>query len=339
MKQILPFVFLLSLFLSCKKNESTQQNGQSAILCLDTTFVRPNFTGISSIFFTTEKDGFVATRDGNIYGTTDSAKTWTIMISNTDLPIYGLCFTDSQTGYAVGGSSSCKGSGCTPPGGIILRTSDGGQTWNKIYSSSKWLEISSVYFVNKTLGFCVGGSTIFKTEDAGQSWSEYEVPNLGGIMLNVQFSDAEKGYIACSFGKLVTTVNGGKTWALVNQHINQTLYAVATPGNTVYISGSDKIMKSIDGGTSWAALQNSPADIYSMYFVNDKTGFVFGRGDYSGGDFGFNYGSIYCTYDGGNTWNGTSDVKQSMMITGVSFPSNAIGYGFSNLGIIKLKAK
>ncbi|MBV4357681.1 WD40/YVTN/BNR-like repeat-containing protein [Pinibacter aurantiacus] len=339
MRKILLFIVPLSCLLSCKKNDSSKQSKQPATLCLDTTFTRPDFTGISAIFFTTEKDGFVATGTGAIYKTTDSAKTWTKMSSNTDLPLYSLCFTDSQTGYAVGGSSSCNGSGCIPPGGIILKTSDGGQTWNKIFSSTKWLEISSVYFVNKTLGFCVGGNTVFKTENSGQSWSEYEVPNLGGQMVNVSFSDTQKGYIACSFGKLLTTSNGGITWQQVNQHINQTLYSVAALGNTVYISGSDKIMKSTDGGTSWAALPNSPAEIYCVRFMNEKSGYAFGRGNYSGGDFGYNYGSIYCTYDGGDTWNGTSDIKQSTMITDVSFPSDAIGYSFSNFGIIKLKVK
>jgi len=339
MRKILLFIVLLSFLLSCKKNDSTQQSKQPSTLCLDTAFIRPNFTGISGIFFITETEGFVATYTGDIYKTTDAAITWTKMSSNTDLPLYSLYFTDTQTGYAVGGSSSCNGSGCIPPGGIILKTIDGGQSWNKIFSSTKWLEISSVYFVNKTLGFCVGGSTVFKTENGGQFWSEYEVPNLGGEMLDVRFSDAEKGYIACSFGKLLTTSNGGITWGQVNQHINQALYSIATMGNTVYMSGSDKIMKSTDNGTSWAALPNSPAEIYKLYFVNDQSGFAFGRGNYSGGDFGYNYGSIYCTTDGGNTWNGISDIKQSTMITDVSFPSNTIGYGFSNFGIIKLKTK
>ncbi|MDH7460182.1 YCF48-related protein [Chitinophagaceae bacterium 26-R-25] len=339
MRKILPFFVLFSCLLSCKKNDSPQHGTQPSTLCLDTTFIRPNFSGISGIFFITEKDGFVSTFKGDIYKTADSARTWTKMSSNTDLPLYSLCFTDSQTGYAVGGKSSCSGSGCIPPGGIILKTSDGGQTWNKVYSSTKWLEISSVYFANKTLGFCVGGSTVFKTENGGQSWSEYEVPNLGGQMVNVRFSDTQKGYIACTFGKLLTTSDGGTTWQQVNQNINQALFSVAALGSTVYISGSDKIMKSTDGGTSWVALPNSPAEILSLHFINDKTGYAFGRGNYSGGDFGYNYGSIYCTNDGGNTWNGTSDIKQSTMITDVSFPSEAIGYTFSNFGIIKLKVR
>lgn len=60
-------------------------------------------------------------------------------------------------------------------------------------------------------------------------------------------------------------------------------------------------------------------------------------GDYSGGDFGFTYGSLYCTDDGGNSWKGTSRLTNSFFITAVSFPTPSTGYATSNNKIIKIK--
>jgi photosystem II stability/assembly factor-like uncharacterized protein len=340
MKKILTLAPLLFVLLSCNKKEPTQQGEPHSALCLDTTTIWHSLSGIQSIFFISEKDGFAGAATGDIYKTTDSAKTWIKMSSNTDLPVYGIYFTDLQTGYAVGGSSSCSGTGCVPAGGIILKTTNGGQNWSKIFSTPKWLAISSVYFVNKTLGFCVGGNTVFKTENAGQSWSEYEVQNLGGVMNQVKFSDANKGYITSSSGNILTTNNGGQSWQVTSQSKPQSLLSVAAAdNNTVYISGSGKILKSTNGGSYFAELPNSPTDIYSLYFQDSKTGYAFGRGDYSGGDFGYLYGSIYCTNDGGNTWSGMRNLKPGAIFTEVSFPSNTIGYAVSLFGVTRLKVR
>ena len=104
-------IFILTAFyffvLSCHKNNSSSQQGNTSLLCLDTTIVTTNIIGIQSIFFINDKDGFVSTYSGKLYQTTDSARTWTALNSITNLPILGLWFLDSQTGFAVGGSSSC----------------------------------------------------------------------------------------------------------------------------------------------------------------------------------------------------------------------------------------
>ena len=76
-----------------------------------------------------------------------------------------------------------------------------------------------------------------------------------------------------------------------------------------------------------------------MHFINDQRGFAFGRGNYSGGDFGYTYGAIYCTDNGGTTWNGASDVRVLGPIQSISFPTNNFGYALSRNRIIRLTLK
>jgi photosystem II stability/assembly factor-like uncharacterized protein len=81
---------------------------------------------------------------------------------------------------------------------------------------------------------------------------------------------------------------------------------------------------------------NSPSDIFSIHFTDKNTGYAFGRGNYSGGDFGHTYGAMYCTNDGGNSWNGNGDFKDVGMIQSVSFPTKNTAYAVSGSKIIKV---
>lgn len=336
MRIVLPVVILGFVLLSCNKNKPSTQSGA---LCLDTSFIKFNIIGPQCIFFLNETDGFIGTSRGDIYKTTDAAKTWTLQPSNMDLPIYGLFFTDSQTGFAVGGASTCSGTGCVPPGGFILKTSDGGQNWTKVYTPSKRFGISSVYFVNKTVGFCAAGNLILKTVNGGDTWTEYEVQNANGLVIKITFVNEQKGFAIGTFNKVLVTVDQGTTWQVLSPGNSRQYVAISALDKTIYLAAPDKIIKSADGGDTWKELPNSPADIRSIHFSNSSTGYAFGGGNYSGGDWGYMYGAIYCTNDGGNTWNGTKEVKQSAAITDVSFPSNSIAYGLGGWSIIGLKVK
>jgi photosystem II stability/assembly factor-like uncharacterized protein len=129
------------------------------------------------------------------------------------------------------------------------------------------------------------------------------------------------------------------SWQVTSPNRNSGYYSISESGGSTFVSGQGKIIKSINGGASWSELPNSPGDIFNIHFFNDRIGFAFGRGNYSGGDLGYAYGSIYCTDDGGNTWNGSADIKEVGVIQSVSFPSNKIGYAVSGNKIIRLYVK
>lgn len=336
MKVLTSLFLIICIAVSCKKQHNDVSQNTS-VICFDTVSFRTNIQEpLQAIFFVNDKTGFIAGNRGGIYKTTDSAKTWVSLSSAVNLPIRSLHFTDSLIGFAVGGRSFCSGIGCTPPGGFILKTLNGGLTWTKVYIPSDKIELNSIYFINSSIGYCVGNNVVVKTNDGGQSWSEYKINSLGGQMMHVKFTDLQNGYIVCLFGKIITTKDGGTTWQVKDVGGTTGYYSLSESNGSIYVSGQGKIIKSFDNGSSWNELQNSPNDIFAVHFVTDKRGFAFGRGIYSGGDFGYSYGSMYCTDNGGATWNGSGEIKTVGLISAVSFPTKNLGYAVSGNLIIRL---
>ncbi|MFI5129926.1 MAG: WD40/YVTN/BNR-like repeat-containing protein [Chitinophagales bacterium] len=336
MKIVLSFLFFCLLAGSCKKNNE-KNDASNYTACLKATFLPTSIQdAFQSVFFLNGKEGFVSGYNGGIFKTTDSAKNWIRLNSTLNLPIRSLFFTDSLNGFAAGGQNVCGGTGCIPPGGFILRTQDGGTTWVQVYTPLNKIEISSVYFVNASTGFCIGDNVIIKTSNGGQTWSEQRIDNLGGKMKQVAFLNPQKGYIVCLSDKILKTEDGGSSWQISSPGHGSGYFSISAANGSLYISGQDKILKSINEGNSWIEQANSPADIFAVHFIDDMKGFAFGRGNYSGGDFGRYYGSIYCTTDGGITWNGTADVKETVLISAVSFPSNDIGYAVGGNIVIRI---
>lgn len=330
---ITPFIF------SCKKSDNNPRSDafslHTGLTILTTNISEP----LQSVFFINAGSGFVAGSNGGIYKTIDSGRTWTSLSSTVTLPIYSLFFLDAQKGFAVGGQNSCGGTGCIPPGAFILETLDGGQTWEKVYTPTDKIELSSICFVNGSTGFCAGDNVIIKTSDGGQTWTEYKVNGLGGKMMQIAFTGTQKGYIVSLFDRIVETTDGGSVWKITSTQRNIGYYSISASDGAIYVSGQGKMIKSTNDGASWNDLPNSPTDIYAIHFINGKKGFAFGRGDYSGGDFGYYYGSIYATSDGGDTWSGSADVKDVGLIPSVSFPTDGIGYAVSGNKIIRLIIK
>lgn len=336
MKVLLPLLFLTLVLVSCKKPADDTHSEP----CLETTILHTATPEVlQGVFFLNEAEGYVSGRNGGIYKTTDAGNTWVGQNSGVYLPVYDLFFLDAQKGFAVGGWGFCTGTGCTPPGGFILRTLDGGQTWTNVYTPSEKTEIQSVYFVNALLGFCAGGNIILKTTDGGQTWSEYKVVGENSTIQQVRFVNDQKGYVVCLYNKLLKTEDGGTTWQEVRHGSNNGYYALSEADGATYLSGQGTMLKSTNGGSSWTELANSPRDIYDLHFVDNKRGFAFGRGNWSGGDFGSNWGSLYCTTNGGETWTGTADVKETGTIEDVSFPTNTRGYGISGNKLIRFSIK
>lgn len=341
MKQLSLLLFCSIVITACTKNNKTSSSAQNnTSICFEPVYFNTNIQhGLLAVFFLNENDGFITSYNGGIYKTTDAAKTWTALNSTTNLPIRDIYFLNADNGIAVGGLNSCGGTGCIPPGGFILKTQNGGQTWSKIFTPSRKLEITSVYFINDLLGFCVGDNVIYKTTDGGQHWTENQISNLGGKMMKIKFSDNLNGFIVCMFDKILKTTDGGNTWQVTSPNRNNGYYALSSYNGINYVSGQGKILKSVDNGTTWAELSNAPKDIYDIHFTAQNVGYAFGRGNYSGGDFGRYYGAMYCTNNGGDTWNGNGDFKDVGLIQAVSFPSTNTGYAVSGNKVVKVIIK
>ena len=94
--------------------------------------------------------------DSRIYKTTDGGATWIPQISGTTSPLYGVSFTDADTGTVAGES------------GTILRTTDGGVNWTPQFSGTTH-SLLGVSFTDAVKGTVVGSNgTILHTITGGE---------------------------------------------------------------------------------------------------------------------------------------------------------------------------
>jgi len=95
---------------------------------------------------------------GGIAKSMDGGDNWDTILTS-EVTLYAVCFPDSMHGTAVGGN------------GLILHTTDGGNTWNKQNSGLTSAALYSVVFADSLHGYASGSQgAVIKTTDGGLSW-------------------------------------------------------------------------------------------------------------------------------------------------------------------------
>ena len=112
-----------------------------------------------------------------LYGSCQSQ--WIQLESGTDKQLTSMCFLNNDTGFVVGRQT-------------ILKTVDGGYTWSINEYPGTSINLSSVDFVNDTIGFACGyEGVLIKTVDCGESWS-YLNSKFSGTLYSIDFINASQ---------------------------------------------------------------------------------------------------------------------------------------------------
>jgi len=286
-------------------------------------------TSGTCISFIDENTGFIANHSGRVFKTIDKGFSWT-SDSITDLPLRSIYFINKDIGFAVGGKTSCSGSGCTVPGSIVYKTIDGGVSWVKQTIPYEESKLNSVFFIDENIGFAVGLGLQLKTINGGQKWDEFKFDNQGW-MGKVHFVSSSTGFAAGILGNIYKTSDQGTNWSNTSNESDGHVYDFSFPSlNVGYAAGQKEMVKTIDGGNTWRILSDSPCEIYFLHFADNLNGIAIGEGHYTGGDWGYWTSAIYRTSDGGLTW-GKEDNIEFGSVT--SFFSEKVGY---SLGVDSL---
>jgi len=148
-----------------------------------------------------------------IYNTTDGGNNWNMQYRVSYEPeLHGIYFTDSNTGYATGGSK-------------IVKTTNSGNNWS-VQQTLSMFELKDIVFTNSTTGFVTGWYTgvphytaIFETTDGGSNWNEMSLgtnEDLSGLY----FTDELNGWAVGNDGNnsaiIYRTTDGGNNWVKQN---------------------------------------------------------------------------------------------------------------------------
>jgi photosystem II stability/assembly factor-like uncharacterized protein len=190
-----------------------------------------------SIQFTAPDTGYLAVGQG-IYKTTDMGSSWTLVDTR---PVNALFFGGGDTGYVYYPADSCSR---TPDGGStwqpavifpqtyqnntanvaelqftdaqhgwfmgsnnIVTTSDGGNSWKNVYSTSdgNTLPFLDFQMLSNTEGYVAGPSQMMKTTDGGNTWQlNYQLFSSNGLsapaIASIYFTDENHGWACCTNG-------------------------------------------------------------------------------------------------------------------------------------------
>lgn len=243
---------------------------------------------------------------------------WTIQTSGVAVRLRGVSAVSGRVAWASGAGTT------------VLRTADGGTTWQKLNVTSEDLDFRDIDAIDAQTAYILSigngpASRIYKTWDAGKTWIlQFKNEDPKAFLDAMSFWDANHGIV---FGDsidgqlyIMTTADGGQSWkrvppgnlpaALENEG------AFAASGTNIAVFGKThawigtgagakaRVLRTSDGGRSWQVadtpLAAGPsAGIFSIAFRDSKHGVIAG-GDYRKEQEALD--NLAITSDGGVTW-------------------------------------
>ncbi|GGO79300.1 hypothetical protein GCM10011348_13240 [Marinobacterium nitratireducens] len=196
---------------------------------------------------------------GHVLLSEDSGASWIQAEVPSRTQLNALIFVDDKTGWATGED------------GLILRTDDGGQSWQHQHDGrdddqkGPYLD---VLFRNAHEGFVVGVyNKMLHTLDGGETWSDWSehVDNLDEwhlMAMAATGTERDRVYIASEKGLIFRSVDGGEHFEAVETGHYGTFHAIAARrgadgldrivlvgvGGVIYVSG--------DSGESWTGVES-----------------------------------------------------------------------------------
>ncbi len=258
---------------------------------------------LQSVCFLTNQIGFVAGTQFNqferrlqgiLLGTKDGGSTWTQIRSEKLPSVRQIRFFDLANGIAI----------CSPDqpneSSQVLRTSNGGATWQLVESDIKLTRWSAGDFLTPNDGILAGDGNSYGAIVSDEVVALAEPQNTLRRIRGASISRDGKGWLAGDGGVLLMSSNGGITWSATTNHLPPRMNevfdfgSVDHRGSDVCIVGSPgcAILCSNDGGSSWRVSRtDSPVPLKKVQFVGDSVALAVGA-----------FGVIHRSDDGGRTW-------------------------------------
>ena len=254
----------------------------------------------SSIFFLNENIGWVAGYNRMGFGqdivisavaykTTNGGNTWEQKILSDSLAnrLKKVAFVNDSCGWILceyGDNVGIQGND------YLLRTTDGGDTWEKLSFNVSNNRITDFQFINNNVGFC-GYNGLFKSTDGGNTWIRKLSSGNYTDYHCLQFVNDSVGWTA---GQAIhKTTDGGETWVLQkriadNGSYHPNVMSCYFINENSGWAGTELFTS--DGGESWNEYNPGIDYLSDFCFISDSLGYAIA---------GANGGYLYKTTLGG----------------------------------------
>ena len=292
--------------------------------------------------FIGETTGWIVGDWGTVLKTTDGGQTFSKVDRKgfDGKSLKGVHFVDENHGWIVAYNTST--STTSGNAGYIYRTLDGGETWNVQFGTE--VALFNLHFIDKQTGWVVGDRrSVFVTTDGGNRWefvtrgtnerhtSSYGQPDYLGneplhtfTLYDIDFVDAQNGWIVGDLGVILHTSSGGKEkWKhqrggpRFHNSADAVLLGVDFVSKQIgwAVGENGTILHTRNGGVTWES-QSSPSHLLvGVCAISPDEGYVVG-----------DRGAILRTEDGGLVWNAQdSRTTECFGATDFVSPPNRMG--------------
>lgn len=255
---------------------------------------------LNSLCFLTDRVGWIAggtvlpvggVPQGILLHTKDGGETWTVQ--HQQLPYLRFVrFFDLEQGVVAGDRSIAAPSG-------VLATTDGGQLWTPMSSSSsgRW---NAAAFASPQSGILAGAQGRHAIVARGAILPQGDTFSGLRAFHGASLDGTGRGWLAGEGALIVRTDNGGVSWEPVHtqlpvhlgdfsnfhgvSHVEDHAWVVGSPGSIIWHTA--------DAGQTWEAQQTGdPIPLEAVRFINPRQGAAVGQ-----------LGRICITLDGGKNW-------------------------------------
>ncbi len=285
---------------------------------------------LCDVHFVDADYGWVVGAHGCIWHTKDGGSHWHQQKSNVDVRLGGVWFQDRQIGWAVGGATQPY---LWTSQGIVLRTTDGGQTWEQQLVFVPALE--EVKFFDPAHGVAWGRGSggepagVFASDDGGRNWRPLGV-GAPAFWWGGDFSNSRQGIIVGPRSQMARLVAGDLVPIAPVQQSSLNAKAVKlTNDGTGWIVGQRGMIQSTtDGGAQLESIKILPEEISSHIEWRAITSV--GENIWIAGSPG---SVVLHSPDAGNSWQGYT-TGSTTPLNQLTFVDEAHGWAVGEFGTI-----
>ncbi len=236
---------------------------------------------INEIYFRNDKDGYLVAGK-LLFITSDAGRTWRStkiyrdndFAAGTSPEFLSIRFADKKRGMVVGSVLNSDGS---VRDSLLMRTEDGGSTWQRIAVPTD-KELMHLDYHGSSHVWAVGddGMIIF-SGDGGSTW-QAQTSGTTKTLYNVDFRDDNDGFAVGKSGTILRTVNGGSTWQTVATNFTVTFLRVsfADDKNGWIVGYGGTMLRSTDRGMTWVRQESGTASNLYGLMMTKKFGWAVG---------------------------------------------------------------